>query len=63
MKIYDFNGSKNICDARKKEGLSQEMLPQDFKRKARILSVTALAASRSDPASLRITSLPHSARS
>jgi transcriptional regulator with XRE-family HTH domain len=31
MKIYDFNGSKNICgarvkEARKKEGLSQEML-------------------------------------
>ena len=31
MKIYDFNGSKNICgekikEARKKEGLPQEML-------------------------------------
>ena len=31
MKIYDFNGSKNICgakikDARRKAGLSQEML-------------------------------------
>jgi len=31
MKIYDFNGSKNICgtrvkEARKKAGLSQEML-------------------------------------
>ena len=31
MKIYDFNGSKNICgkrikEARKSQGLSQEML-------------------------------------